>query len=121
MITEEQLKEIAEKTRNEIENIKELNAKARLLIEKADKENESLEAKIDFNKDAISKKAKEIFESQNSIDSIIERLNKGIEEETSKNKELLSEQNSMLEQKTLSKEKKISEKEIGRASCRERV
>ncbi len=111
VITEEQLKEIAEKTRNEIENIKELNAKARLLIEKADKENESLEAKIDFNKDAISKKAKEIFESQNSIDSIIERLNKGIEEETSKNKELLSEQNSMLEQKTLSKEKKISEKE----------
>lgn len=111
VITEEQLKEIAEKTRNEIENIKELNAKARLLIEKADKENESLEAKIDFNKDAISKKAKEIFESQNSTDSIIERLNKGIEEETSKNKELLSEQSSMLEQKTLSKEKKISEKE----------
>ena len=111
VITDNQLSKIAEETRKEIESLKASIAETDFLIDKSNKENNELEAKIEFNKDAISGKTKEIFECQNFIDTISERLEKGIVSDSLNSEKLLEEQKSLLGEKNQIKDEKLDKKE----------
>lgn len=110
VITDSKLSQIADETRKEIDNLKNDIADNSVLIETNSKENDQLEAKIEFNKDSISVKTKEVFECQTSIDSITERLNSGIVTDIDEHTSIITKQNDILNDRESLKKREVSAK-----------